>query len=62
MLGRHWAVHQDRSGDRAQNCLERAGDAHKDIELYLFKGDPLLKNLEGDPRYRAFLRKMNLPE
>jgi hypothetical protein len=25
------------------------------------KGDPLLKNLEGDPRYRAFLRKIKLP-
>ena len=24
--------------------------------------DPLLKNLRGDPRYKAFLRKMNLPE
>jgi len=23
--------------------------------------DPLLKNLRGDPRYKAFLRKMNLP-
>ncbi len=25
------------------------------------KGDPLLKNLESDPRYTAFLKKMNLP-
>jgi TolB-like protein len=31
-------------------------------DLYLIKGDPLLKNLEGDARYKAFLRKMNLPE
>jgi len=26
------------------------------------KADPLFKNLEADPRYTAFLRKMNLPE
>jgi hypothetical protein len=26
------------------------------------KGDPLLKNLEPDPRYKTFLRKMKLPE
>jgi hypothetical protein len=25
-------------------------------------GDPLFKNLFGDPRYKTFLRKMNLPE
>jgi hypothetical protein len=25
------------------------------------KGDPLLKNLDGDPPYRAFLRKLRLP-
>jgi adenylate cyclase len=30
--------------------------------LYWLKGDTLLRNLEGDPRYKAFLRKMNLPE
>ena len=30
--------------------------------LYFIKVDPLLKNLEADPRYKAFLRKMNLPE
>ena len=26
------------------------------------KRNPPLKNLEGGPRYKAFLRKMNLPE
>jgi hypothetical protein len=25
-------------------------------------GQPLLKNIADDPRYKAFLRKMNLPE
>jgi TolB-like protein/Tfp pilus assembly protein PilF len=47
--------------DRAFEWLERAFDL-RDEDLYVIKGDPLLKNLEGDPRYKAFLRKMNLPE
>jgi TolB-like protein len=34
----------------------------KDVELYAIKGEPLLKALEPDTRYKAFLRKMNLPE
>lgn len=33
----------------------------KDSWLYWLKGDPLLKNLKGDPRHTAFLKKMNLP-
>lgn len=41
--------------------LDRAF-AQKDVNLWSIKGDPLLKNLESDPRYKAFLRKMNLPE
>jgi hypothetical protein len=36
--------------------------AQKDVWLWQVKGDPLLKNVEADPRYKAFLRKMNLPE
>jgi TolB-like protein len=47
--------------DRAFEWLNRAY-ALRDEDLYLIKGDPLLKNLEGDARYKAFLRKMNLPE
>lgn len=47
--------------DLALTWLDRAY-AQKDIYLWLIKGDPLFKNLEGDPRYSAFLRKMNLPE
>jgi TolB-like protein/Flp pilus assembly protein TadD len=47
--------------DRAFEWLDRAFDL-RDEDLYLIKGDPLLKNLEGDPRYTAFQRKMNLPE
>jgi serine/threonine-protein kinase len=47
--------------DAALMWLDKAY-AQKDIWLWLIKGDPLLRNLEGDPRYKAFLRKMNLPE
>jgi TolB-like protein/Flp pilus assembly protein TadD len=47
--------------DRAFEWLERAY-AKRDSDLYYVKGDPLLRNLETDPRYKAFLRKMNLPE
>jgi TolB-like protein len=36
--------------------------AEKDPSLFLIKGDPWRKDLEGDPRYKAFLKKMNLPE
>jgi TolB-like protein len=47
--------------DEAMKWLERAYSV-KDEDLYLIRGDPLTKRLEGDPRYKAFLRKMNLPE
>ena len=47
--------------DEAIHWLERAY-AQKDPYLYSIKFDSLLKNLESDPRYKAFLRKMNLPE
>ena len=47
--------------DEAMHWLERAY-AQKDLGLFIVKGDPLLKNLVGDARYKAFLRKMNLPE
>ena len=55
-------LHAYRSeADEAFRWLDRAY-AQKDSGLYLIKGDLLLKNLEPDPRYKAFLRKMNLPE
>ena len=46
--------------DKAFEWLEKSYDAQY-IRLNFFKGDPLLKNLEGDPRHKAFLKKMNLP-
>jgi TolB-like protein/Flp pilus assembly protein TadD len=47
--------------DAAFEWLDRAF-AQRDNGLYSLKGAPLLRNLEGDPRYKAFLRKMNLPD
>lgn len=47
--------------DKAMQWLDRAYAQH-DEELYLIKGDPQLRNLESDGRYKAFLRKMNLPD
>jgi tetratricopeptide (TPR) repeat protein len=46
--------------DEAFAWLDRAY-AQRDGGFSEMKGDPLLKNLEGDPRYNAFLRKMKLP-
>ena len=47
--------------DQAFAWLDRAY-SQKDAGLYLIKFDPSFKNLKGDSRYKAFLRKMNLPE
>jgi len=44
------------------SCPESLHCAARRRNLYLFKGNPLMKNLEGDPRYKAFLHKMNLPQ
>src|SRR2546426_2793733 len=49
-----------RNLDRAFEWLERAY-ALPDVGLIDVKSDPLLQNLHGDPRYRALLKKMNLP-
>jgi TolB-like protein/tetratricopeptide (TPR) repeat protein len=47
--------------DRATQWLERAY-MHRDISLVEIVGEPLFKNLKNDPRFKAFLKKMNLPE
>ena len=46
--------------DQAFAWLERAY-SQRDTGLSLVKGDPLLRSIEGDPRYAAFLKKMGLP-
>jgi TolB-like protein/Tfp pilus assembly protein PilF len=50
-------------GDRdlAFQWLDRAY-LQRDSSLVEIVGDPLFKNLFGDPRHKTFLRKMNLPE
>jgi hypothetical protein len=47
--------------DEAMQWLERAF-AQKDPWLFQIKFNRLMKNLEADPRYKAFLRKLNFPE
>jgi TolB-like protein len=47
--------------DDAMKWLERAY-VQKDGTLKWIARDPTMTNLESDPRYKAFLRKMNLPE
>ena len=46
--------------DKAFEWLERAYQ-QRDGGLAEMKGDPLLRNIEKDPRYTAFLKKMKLP-
>ena len=45
--------------ENGMKWLERAYTL-RDGGLSYMKGDPLLKNLERDPRYIAFLKKMRL--
>jgi tetratricopeptide (TPR) repeat protein len=47
--------------DPALQWLDRAYK-QKDTSLVEIVGEPLFKNLANDPRFKAFLRKMNLPE
>jgi hypothetical protein len=50
-------------GERDQSFvwLERAYDQH-DMGLTNIKVSPLMQSLRDDLRYKAFLRKMKLPE
>jgi adenylate cyclase len=47
--------------DQAYHWLERAYK-QRDGGLNALKVDPMLRNVRQDPRYKALLRKMNLPE
>ena len=47
--------------DLAFEWLERAYD-QRDGGIAELKGDRLMRGLVGDPRYKAFLRKLKLPE
>ena len=46
--------------DEAFEWLDRAY-AQRDPSLMATKVEPLLKSLHNDPRYAAFLKKLNLP-
>jgi len=46
--------------DEAFEWLDRAYAQH-DLNLNSTKVDPLLRNLHNDPRFAAFLKKLNLP-
>jgi len=46
--------------DKAFEWLDRAY-AQRDGGLIATKVDPLLKSLHSDPRYAAFLKKLNFP-
>ncbi len=55
-------VHASRGEvDEAFRWLERAY-AQKDADLCEIKAEPAFAKIVRDPRYKAFLRKMNLPE
>ncbi len=56
-----WTYAYRGNRNEAFKWLERAY-TQKDAGLFLIKGEPLLTNLESDPRYKAFLKKMKLPE
>jgi TolB-like protein/tetratricopeptide (TPR) repeat protein len=47
--------------DKAFQWLERSYDVHS-ADLVYIKDDVILAALRDDPRYKALLRKMNLPE
>jgi hypothetical protein len=47
--------------DEAFKWLDRAYD-NRDSGITLMRADPMLRNLRGDPRFTALLRKLKLPE
>jgi hypothetical protein len=58
-IGMVYAARND--ADRAFTWFDRAFGQHDDGLLWV-KGDPLLVQVTHDPRYKALLSKMNLPE
>jgi TolB-like protein/Flp pilus assembly protein TadD len=47
--------------DLAFQWLDRAY-RQRDTSLIELMGEPLFKNIKGDPRYKAFMKKMNFPD
>lgn len=58
LIGEIYAYRGDK--DRAFEWLERAFDS-RDSDLTDIKGNPMLRNVERDPRYAALLKKIGLP-
>jgi predicted negative regulator of RcsB-dependent stress response len=58
LIGEIYAYRGDK--DRAFEWFGKAYDAH-DSELTEIKGNPIVRNVERDPRYFALLRKIGLP-
>jgi TolB-like protein/DNA-binding winged helix-turn-helix (wHTH) protein/Flp pilus assembly protein TadD len=48
--------------DKAFAWLDKAYDEREGAAITLLKCDPYFKNLRGDPRFSAMLRRMGLPE
>ena len=52
-----WRGEKDKAFDWLERCYQQ-----RQSDLVNIKDDPLLASLSGDARYKALLRKMNLPE
>jgi hypothetical protein len=58
-IAESFALRNDK--DNAYKWLERAYD-NREPAITVIGADPLLRNLRGDSRFRAILRKMKVPE
>ena len=50
------------NNDKAFEWLDKAYDERDGQDITLLKVDPFWKNLRGDPRFSAFLRRLGLPD
>jgi len=56
-----WIAEMHAFRRRKDSALPWLGYTQTNIFRWRIKGDPLFSNLDGDPRYKTFLRKLNLP-
>jgi tetratricopeptide (TPR) repeat protein len=59
-IAQTYAFRRDR--EHTFEWLDKSYDLRDPDCLINVRGDPLLNFIRGDPRYKAFLKKMNLPE